>query len=109
MLARKPFVSVSILLVLGLVFGATLVSGFGSWKGVSLAFGASDPTLGGPLPTVPGADMLQSLNTSFVALSKAVQPTIVAVEVKTEAPKPSASNKMTPDNPFFHFFGGGNG
>ena len=106
MLAKRPYLAALLLVVLGLVFGATLVTGFGSWKGANLAFGASDPTLGGPLPSLPTNQTLQNLNGSFVAIAKAVQPTIVQVNVKTEAPKLSQNDE---NNSFKHFFGfGGN-
>lgn len=104
MLAKRPFVAAMLLVVIGLVFGATLVTGFGSWRGVSLAFGASDPALGGPLPNLPSDQTLISMNNSMVAIAKAVQPTIVAVEVKTEAPKHASAGG---DNPFHRFFGFG--
>ena len=108
MLKKRPFVAAALLVVTGLVFGATLVTGFGSWKGVSVAFGASDPYLGGPLPSLPADPALSGMNNSFVAIAKAVQSAVVQVNVKTEAPKPS-KNKGG-ENPFQHFFGfGGNG
>ena len=94
------------LVALGLIFGATLVTGFGSWKGMNIAFGASNPTLGGPLPSLPNTSTLEDLNGSFVAIAKAVQPTIVQINVKTEAPKISKNDQ---ENPFQHFFGGGGG
>ncbi len=109
MLSKRPFLATLVLLGLGLVFGVTLVTGFGSWRGASLAFGASDPQLGGPLPSLPTDPTLANLNGSFVAISKAVQPTIVQVTVKTEAPPKSAKNQQGDQgNQFFrHFFGGG--
>ncbi len=103
MLSKRPLIASIVLLVIGLAFGATLVSGFGSWKGINLAFGASDPQLGGPLPNLPNDANLQSLNNSFVAIAKSVQPTVVSITVKTEAPKPTA-NKNNDNNPFRHFF-----
>jgi len=106
MLAKRPFLAALMLVVVGLVFGATLVTGFGSWKGVNLAFGASDPQLGGPLPSLPTDPSLANLNNSFVAISKAVQPTIVQINVKTEAPKATKGNPND-NNPFHHFFGFG--
>lgn len=104
MLAKRPYLAAVLLVVIGLVFGATLVTGFGSWRGVSVAFGASDPALGGPLPNLPNDQSMTSLNNSMVAIAKAVSPTIVAVEVKTEAPKASAKSDS---NPFHRFFGNG--
>ncbi|MDP4198526.1 MAG: trypsin-like peptidase domain-containing protein [Bacteroidota bacterium] len=104
MLSKRPYLATLLLLGLGLVFGVTLVTGFGSWRGASLAFGASDPQLGGPLPSLPGDATLANLNGSFVAIAKAVSPTIVEVNVKTEAPKVSKNEHMLP---FGHFFGFG--
>jgi serine protease Do len=109
MLAKRPYMAALLLVVIGLVFGATLVTGFGSWRGVSLAFGASDPALGGPLPNLPSDQTLASLNNSMMAISKAVQPTIVEVEVKTEAPKHASTNDNNPFHRFFGFGDQGNG
>ncbi|HEY3876334.1 MAG TPA: Do family serine endopeptidase [Candidatus Kapabacteria bacterium] len=104
MLRKRPYLGAILLIVVGLVFGATLVSGFGNWKGMNLAFGASQPALGGSAPDLPDNQTLASLNGSFVAISKAVQPTIVQINVKTEAPKAS---KNSQENPLEKFFGGG--
>src|SRR5437660_1220337 len=99
MLRKRPLLAAALLVVVGLVFGATLVTGFGSRKGMNLAFGASDPMLGGALPNLPTDATLANLNGSFVAIAKAVQPTIVQINVKTEAPKLSKNEK---NNPFQH-------
>ena len=110
MLKKRPFIAAAFLVVLGLVFGATLVTGFGNWKGMNIAFGASQPELGGPAPELPNNQALESLNGSFVAIAKAVTPTIVQINVKTEAPK-IAKNDQKGNNPFDfkRFFGNGNG
>ncbi|MFI5201100.1 MAG: S1C family serine protease, partial [Candidatus Kapaibacterium sp.] len=73
---------------------------------MNIAFGASNPSLGGPLPSLPNTSTLEDLNGSFVAIAKAVQPTIVQINVKTEAPKISKNDQ---ENPFEHFFGGDGG
>src|ERR1035437_2615076 len=108
MITKRPFIAAAFLVVLGLVFGATLVTGFGNWKGMNLAFGASQLELGGPVPDLPNDQALASLNGSFVAIAKAVQPTIVQINVKTEAPK-ITKNEKNGNNPFQHFFNFGNG
>ncbi len=109
MLKKRPLVAAIFLVVLGLVFGATLVTGFGSWKGMNLAFGANQPELGGPMPDLPNDQALASMNGSFVAIAKAVQPTIVQINVKTEAPKLTKNEQNNDNNPFKHFFNFGNG
>lgn len=106
MLAKRPFIATVVLLVIGLAFGATLVTGFGSWKGMNIAFGA-DAQLGGPLPNLPTDGALQNLDNSFVALAKAIQPTVVSIKIKTEAPKLTEKEKQQQsNNPFRHFFEG---
>ncbi len=102
MLAKRPYLATVLLLVFGLAFGATMVSGFGNWHGINLAFGASDPQLGGPLPSLPNDATITALNNSYMAVAKAAQPTVVSITVKTEAPKPTAKNND--NNPFRHFF-----
>ncbi len=109
MLRKRPVIAAIFLVVLGLVFGATLVTGFGSWKGMSIAFGASQPELGGQAPELPNDQALASINGSFVAISKAVQPTIVQINVKTEAPKIAKNDQGGDNNPFKRFFNFGNG
>jgi S1-C subfamily serine protease len=111
MLKKRPYLAALFLLAIGLVFGATLVSGFGSWKGMNIAFGASDISLGGPLPNIPENQSLEAVNGSFVAISKAVQPTIVQIDVKTEAPKLAKNDQNNQFKQFQHFFnfGGGDG
>jgi serine protease Do len=109
MLRKRPIIAATFLVALGLVFGATLVTGFGGWKGMSIAFGASEPSLGGPMPELPNDQALASINGSFVAISKAVQPTIVQINVKTEAPKLSKNEQNNDNSPFKHFFNFGNG
>ena len=103
MLRKRPFIAALVLVAVGLIFGASLVTGFGSWKGMNVAFGASEPALGGAPPSLPNTATLEDLNGSFVAIAKAVQPTIVQINVKT-APKMAKNDDQ---NPFEHFFGGG--
>jgi serine protease Do len=109
MLGKRPYLAALLLLAIGLVFGATLVSGFGSWKGMNIAFGASDIPLGGALPELPNDPALAGINGSFVAISKAVQPTIVQIDVKTEAPKLAKNDKNDQFKQFQHFFNFGDG
>jgi serine protease Do len=101
MLAKRPYLSALVLLIFGVAFGAVLVMGFGSWKGINLAFGASDPQLGGPLPKLSSDMTRQKVNQSFIEVSKAIQPTVVSITVKAERRR--ASNDDNPLRRFFNF------
>lgn len=94
-----------ILVVFGLLLGVGLVAGFGGIAKLNIAFGqGGGVTLGGPTPNIPQSATLESINTSFKAVAKAIQPTVVSIKIKTEAPKPSAKKEMDPNNPFKYFF-----
>lgn len=99
MLAKRPYLSALVLLIFGVAFGVTLVMGFGSFQGINLAFGATDPQLGGPLPKLSNDLTRDKVNQSFMEVSKAIQPTVVSIRVKAE---PIARNDQ--DNPFRRFF-----
>lgn len=94
----------------GVLMGLGIVVAFGGVSKLNLAFGAGDPVqLGGPTPNVPDASALQNMNTAFRALSKAIQPSVVSIHIKTEAPKKKSSGnggggQMDPNNPFKFFF-----
>lgn len=99
-----------ILVVFGVLFGVGIVAGFGGIAKLNLAYGSgSVGELGGPTPNVPGVEALQNMNTAFRALAKAIQPSVVSIRIKTEAPKNSGMKKLSPqDNEMFRrFFGGG--
>lgn len=94
-----------ILVVFGILFGVSLVAGFGGIAKLNIAFGqGGNPVLGGPTPSIPQSATLESINTSFKAVAKAIQPTVVSIKVKTEAPKPSANKNQDQNNPFHFFF-----
>jgi serine protease Do len=96
------------LVVFGLLFGIGLIGATGGLDKINIAFGqGSDMTLGGPMPNIPPSPALESMNASFKSIAKAIQPTIVAISVKNEAPKRSEGNSG--NNPFHFFFRGPNG
>ncbi len=110
----RPF----LLVAFGVMFGLGLVVAQGGLSKLNLAFGAGDlMELGGPTPNIPEAAGLQQMNTAFRAIAKAIQPTVVSINVKTEAPKRSSKKgdnggQLDPNNPFHFFFnnpGGGGG
>lgn len=100
---RSIFRQVS-LVVFGLLFGLGLIAATGGLDKLNIAFGqGSDVSLGGPMPNVPPSPALESMNASFKAIAKAIQPTIVAISVKTEAPK-RKEGTANPNDPFRFFF-----
>jgi serine protease Do len=100
---RSIFRQVS-LVVFGLLFGLGLIAATGGIDKLNIAFGqGSDVSLGGPMPNVPPSPALESMNASFKAIAKAIQPTIVAISVKTEAPK-RREGSGNPNDPFRFFF-----
>ncbi|MDP4218877.1 MAG: trypsin-like peptidase domain-containing protein [Bacteroidota bacterium] len=109
MKSKNSFVRPVILIVFGLLFGVGMVAGFGGIAKLNIAFGQSDHVmLGGPTPNIPQSATLESINTSFKAVAKAIQPTIVSIKVKTEAPK-IAKKDQDGNNPFKFFFHSPNG
>ncbi len=105
MKSKYSFMRPVILVVFGLLVGVGLVAGFGGIAKLNIAFGqGGGVTLGGPTPNIPQSATLESINTSFKAVAKAIQPTIVSIKIKTEAPKPSAKKEPDANNPFKFFF-----
>jgi serine protease Do len=112
MFRKQSFMRPVILVVFGVLFGVGMVAGFGGIAKLNLAFGqGGDITLGGPTPNIPQSATLESINTSFKAVAKAIQPTIVAIRVKSEAPKPVVNKNQggNNSNPFHYFFHSPNG
>jgi len=89
---KKNLLGTISLIVVGIIFGAILVSGFG-WVRPSLA----DIQIGADRPPVEKLDVnAAAFNEAFVNVAQAVTPSIVQITVVT-----SVKNKM-PDG--FHFF-----
>ncbi len=88
-----------LLIVVGIVFGMVLVSNFGG--AIRPGF-AGDPQvkLGAATPIKDADFDPKALSRAFVAVSKAVTPTVVSITVTTKAKSPSGEM-----NEFFHFFG----
>ncbi len=94
---KRTLVGAALLVAVGIVFGALLVTSF---DGVGQTFGFSGEKvkLGGPAPIPVGDINLLSTQNAFIEISKAVTPAVVSVMV-TSTPRA----KM-PDIPFFHNF-----
>ncbi|HUI31455.1 MAG TPA: Do family serine endopeptidase [Candidatus Acidoferrales bacterium] len=91
---RRTIIGAALLVAVGIVFGAFLVMSFNG-VGTSLSFQSEKIKLGGAPPLVNTDMNLMSTQRAFVAVSKAVTPTVVSVTVTT---KPKSSI------PFFHNF-----
>ncbi len=91
---RRTLLGAALLVAVGIVFGAFLVMSFNG-VGTSFSFQGEKVKLGGPAPVVNTDMNLMSTQKAFVAVAKAVTPTVVSVTVTTK-PKTSI--------PFFHNF-----
>lgn len=91
---RRTLLGAALLVAVGIVFGAFLVMSFNG-VGTSFSFQGEKVKLGGPTPIVSTDFNLMSTQKAFVAVAKAVTPTVVSVTVTT---KPKSNI------PFFHNF-----
>ncbi len=94
---KRTLLGAALLVAVGVVFGALLVMNF---NGVETSFGFSGErvALGGAAPLSRGDVNLLATQNAFIAISKAVTPAVVSVNVTIE-PKAKA-----PNVPFFHDF-----
>lgn len=96
-MSKRSVVSALVLITVGIVFGALLVSNFSGGVGPGFATD-QDPKLGGPRPLqTPGVDLTKA-NQAFVEIAKAVTPTVVSITVT------STSKGSNIPQDFFHFF-----
>jgi Do/DeqQ family serine protease len=91
---RRTILGAALLVAVGIVFGAFLVMSFNG-VGRSFSFPGQKVKLGGPAPVVNTDLNLMTTQRAFIAVAKAVTPTVVSVTVTTK-PK----NNI----PFFHNF-----
>lgn len=99
---KKPILAALVLISIGIVFGAVLVSNLSN--GVDLGFARStgaDVKLGGQAPIAGQNATAKAFSDNFVAVSKAVTPSVVAITVTTSG---KDRGKNMPKD-FFHFFG----
>lgn len=88
---NRRFLGAFTLIILGVIFGAVLVSGFG-WVRPSLA----NITIGAQVPPVTDVDV-NSFSKAFVEVAEKVTPSIVQITVLSE-------NKRSVPDDFFRFF-----
>jgi serine protease Do len=100
-MSKKSIFAALFLIMIGIIFGALLVSNSGNGVKLGFAGGRDDIKLGASAPPVSGAADLKIANNTFVAVSKAVTPTVVSITVTTSGKK----NDRNMPQDFFHFFG----
>jgi serine protease Do len=92
---KRSFIAATFLIVVGVVLGAILVSGF---DGVDTSFAQNKfVKLGADHSQTKVNSDLQALNNAFMNVAKEATPSVVSIVVTTKAKKLS-------DNEFFHFF-----
>ncbi|MBP1647378.1 MAG: Trypsin-like serine protease [Bacteroidetes bacterium] len=97
---KKSLLTSLVLISVGIVFGALLVSNLSN--GIDLGFArGSDLKLGGQAPITNQNQTVKAFSDNFVAVSKAVTPSVVAITVTTSG---KGKGKTMPRD-FWHFFG----
>jgi serine protease Do len=99
-MSKKSIFVALFLITIGIVFGALIVSNAPQGVGLSLAGGKDNIKLGAPAPPISGGGDARLAPNSFVAVAKAVTPTVVSITVTSSNKK---GDRDMPD--FFHFFG----
>jgi serine protease Do len=105
---NKPMIAAVVLVAIGVVIGAGIVSFFGE-EGISSAFAQTKKRieLGSGQPPIKVESGAAVLNNAFIAVSKAVNPSVVTVGVVTER---KTDPRMKQFQDFFGFrFGPGQG
>ncbi len=100
-MSKRTIVTSLALIVVGIIFGAILVSNIGGGVVEGLAGEGTAVKLGGPAPLAAPNQSLKAMSDNFVAVAKGVTPSVVAIEATT--PGESRNERMPRD--FFHFFG----
>jgi serine protease Do len=98
---RRYLLASIILVTVGVVLGAVLVSSFSNGVTFGLAASGGDVKLGGTTPILSQNTNAKSLSQDFAAVAKAASPSVVAINVVTTGKE----NKGKMPQDFFHFFG----
>ncbi len=106
-MSKRSVMASLALITVGIIFGALLVSNFSGGVGSGFAGNTDDIKLGGPAPVTNVGQDIKAASNAFIAVAKAVTPSVVFITVTTTG-KESDTRNMPRD--FFHFFGpdGGN-
>jgi len=100
-MSKKSVLAALVLISVGIVFGALLVSSFDGAVGLGLAGSGGDVKLGGPVPIATVSQDLKGASATFVSIAKAVTPSVVAITVTSSG----KGKKGGAPQDFFHFFG----
>jgi serine protease Do len=100
-MSKRTIITSFVLIVVGIIFGAILVSNIGGGVVEGLAGEGGKVKLGGPAPVAAQNQSLKAMSDGFVAAAKGVTQSVVAIEATS--PGDSRGNQMPRD--FFHFFG----
>jgi len=98
---RKYLLASVVLVTVGVILGAVLVSSFNNGVTFGLAAGGGDVKLGGTTQIASQSTSAKALSQDFAMVAKAVTPSVVAINVTTTGKE--KQKKMPQD--FFHFFG----
>ncbi|HUI63741.1 MAG TPA: Do family serine endopeptidase [Bacteroidota bacterium] len=98
---KRSVLTSLVLVTVGIIFGAILVSNFNGSVDLGFARAGGDVKLGGPVPISSQSAGIKAISDNFIAVAKAVTPSVVAITVTTSGKK--AEKNMPRD--FFHFFG----
>jgi serine protease Do len=102
-MSKRSVVASLALITIGIIFGALLVSNFSGGVGSGFADNKGDIKLGGPPPVTNVSQDVKSTSNAFVAVAKAVTPSVVFITVTSSGTKDRDTRSMPKD--FFHFFG----
>jgi serine protease Do len=101
-MTKKAILAALGLITLGIVIGALLVANLSNGVESGYALSGDDVKLGGPTPIPQQYAGVKALSDNFVAVAKAVRPSVVSINV-TSSGKNQQQRNMPRD--FFHFWG----
>jgi serine protease Do len=102
-MSKKSILTALALLTAGILIGVMLVSNANNGIMRGLAFAGGDVKLGGPVPVMTQNSAVKALSENFAAVSRAVTPSVVYVDVVT---KVKSAEKSAPRDQFHRFFFG---
>jgi serine protease Do len=100
---KKPVLAALVLISVGIVFGVLLVSNLSNGVDLGFARGSgADIKLGGQAPIASANQAARAWSDNFVAVSKAVTPSVVAITVTTSG---KGKGQKVPNDFWHRFFG----